>query len=158
MVVLGGHTFLPYTDRRDREGYRQDSEIDWLDYGACAGPGDSLYWGPDDEITEITETTRDKPDGGMEHASEATDTAQKVLGFSYEFLDYYSDLPQGEINTPQDKLWLLQMPLSPATMQRTTITMRALDIILKALANVETASGGSIDPTETIFHNPHVQI
>jgi hypothetical protein len=86
VLVLGGYDFVDYGRAGQKspapgvsDGYQKESEIEWLDHGACAGPGDSLYWGPDDERTESTDAATTKLGGGMEHASEVMEDTWKTF-------------------------------------------------------------------------------
>jgi hypothetical protein len=91
VVVLEGQGFDIYGEGEDVEGYKKESEIDWVDYGAISGPGDTPLWESDD----VFESNRRKETkGGMEHASEAVEDRFKTFmkGVDLERAEYrYTD-------------------------------------------------------------------
>lgn len=74
VAVIERQVFKVYKMGDWTERCRKESEVDWVNFGATAQPGDSLFWEAD-EVFEANE--REEVSGETEHASQAmSDTFQ----------------------------------------------------------------------------------
>lgn len=75
-AVIQGQAFKIWQEGELMEGYRKESEIDWVEYGATTQPGDSLLW-EEDELFEAT--GREEVSGEWTLAGEANEDAFKCF-------------------------------------------------------------------------------
>lgn len=77
VCVIQGQAFKIWQEGELMEGYRKESEIDWVDHGATTQPGDALLW-EEDELFEAT--GREKVSGEWTLTGEAEDAFKSFMG------------------------------------------------------------------------------